>query len=385
MNKTIWVFLMMSVLIGCGGADKFEVKQRTIDGVVHVYNPAKPLKGSRILQVKEILRIDSLSIDEENPPALHLFDRDKDNNIFICDRRTPRMYRFSNDGKLDSSFLNKGEGPGEFPRGIYSFQILKNNLWLSHSRKLVCFGLDGKFINEWKFDRNITFIEMVDEDKLIGNIYENDLTDQRKRICSIFNRSGQPATTLLEDKSAGFTEIQMQNNGDTQILRFFSGLITNDILHTFDRKNNRIYLYLSNDYRIFRKNLQGKTDLVIHRDHLKINLKEEDKMSIISQIFSRWSAERRELLRNVFPHTFAAINMIGILPGNHIAIRRIQGFQDYVIDVFDNRGRYLYILEPPAEIPGFYRIGMESWLIWVFKELEERDVFILYEMTNLPF
>ncbi len=380
-----WATVLIFILInGCQKGGKILAVKKIIDGVVHVYNSDKPLKGTISLRVKELLRIDSLSIDAENPPALHLFSRDPEKNIFLCDRQTPRMYRFSPDGRLLNQFLKKGEGPGEFPQGIYSFQILNNSLWMTHSRKLVRFNLTGDFIREWKFNRTITFIEMPDEEKLIGNIYKNDLTEDRKRICAVFDRNGQDINPLFEDKNAGFTEIRMQNNGSIQILRFFSGPITNDILHTYDPGQNRIYLFLSSDYQIFRKDLLGKTDLVIHRNHRPAVLTETDKTDIIAEIFSSWPPERRKLLNDVFPKTFVAINLIGILPRGHIAVRRILGFKKYVFDVFDSRGQFVYILEPPQELPGFYRIDLSGKLIWIFKEIEDRDVFILYEMTNLP-
>jgi len=381
----LFVLLVVFILLfGCQSREKNPLKQKMVAGILNVYNPDEPLKGTVKLEVKEVLRIDSLSINKDNPPGLHLFARDKDNNIYLCDRRTPRMYKFSADGKITGQFLNMGEGPGEFPRGVYTFQIINNHLWLTHSQKLVCFTREGDFVRERKFNRNITFIEIINEEKLIGNMYANDLSEERKRVCAVFDRNGEVIKSLFEDKEAGFTEIRMQNNGNTRILRFFSGLITNDILHTFDPEQNRLYLFLSSDYRIFRKDLQGKTDLVIHREHSKIGLIEKDKMNIISQVFSSWSSERRELLKDVFPQTFVAINLIGILPRGYIAVRRLLGVHDYVFDVFDSQGRFVYVLEPPSELPGFYRIDLSGKHIWVFKELEERDIFFLYEMTNLP-
>ena len=334
--------------------------------------------------MKELLRIDSVSIDRQNPPGLHLFARDSKKNTFICDRRTPRMYRFSAEGKLLNQFLRKGEGPGEFSRGIYSFKIINKNLWLSHSRKLACFGLNGDFIREWKFNRNITFIEMVDEEKLIGNIYESDLSEQRNRVCALFDRNGEIIQPLFRDKKAGFTEIQLQNNGNIRIIRFFSGLITNDILHTYDPGKGRVFIFRSSEYTIYRKNINGITEMVIRRYFQPVALTDKDRMNIISQVFSDWSSERKKLLKDVLPTAFVAINLIGILPGGHIAVRRITGFRKHVLDIFDSQGQFIYTLKSPPELPGFYRIDISGKMIWVTKELEDRDVFILYEMTNLP-
>jgi hypothetical protein len=379
----ILIFILIC-LFGCKGPKKSLIKQKNVGGVLHVYNPAEPLEGRVKLEVREILRIDSLSINKDNPPRLQLFARDKNNRVYLCDRRTPRMYRFSPDGQLLGQFIQRGEGPGEFPGGIYAFQVINNRLWLSHSRKLACFTPEGGFDREWKFNRSITFVEMAGEEKFIGNLYENDLSDQRKRVCAVFNRSGDILQRLFEDPEAGFSEIQMSTNGRTRILRFFSGLITNDILHTFDPEENRVYLYLSRDYRIHCLDLLGRAERIIHRDYLNPGITERDKTAIISEVFSRWPAERRELLKDVFPETFVAINMIGILPRGHIAVRRVIGFQNYEFDVFDRQGRFVYVLEPPTELPGFYRIDLRGNLIWIFNEQEERDIFSLYEMTNLP-
>jgi hypothetical protein len=268
---------------------------------------------------------------------------------------------------------------------VYNFQIINDHIWLTHSRKLVCYTLAGEFVREWKFNRSITFVEMPDDQRLIGNIYENDLTDERKRTCAVFDRSGEVIQKLFEDREAGFTEVRMIHNENTRIMRFFSGPVTNDILHRYDREHHRVYLFLSSRYRIFRKDLQGKTDLVIHREHQNVRLEDEDKMDVISEIFRSWPAERKNRLKEGFPQTFVAFNLIGLLPRGHIGVRRLLDFRKYEFDVFDRQGRFLYILEPPPELPGFYRTDLSANLIWIFKTIEDRDVFILYEMTNLPF
>ena len=386
MKKLISPILVLIVVFstGCRRGEKIAVEEKILDGVVHVYNPEIPQKGQITLLVKEVLRIDSLDIDADDPPVLDLYARDSENHILICDRRTPRMYRFSPDGRLENKFLEKGEGPGEFPRGIYAFQVLNDNLWLSHSRKLVCLKPNGAFSGEWKFDRNITFIEMVDPEKMIGNIYKKDLTEERTRVCAVFDRNGVDMATLLENRNAGFTEIRMQNNDNIRILRFFSAAITSDILHIYDPENKRVYLYLSGEYQIYRKDLRGNSDLVIHRNYQPVDLTDQDKTDIIDEIFSNWSPEQRQLLKDVFPKKFAAINRIALLPNGHIAVRRILGFQKHALDVYDYRGRFVYTLKPPPELPGFYRTDLSGTSIWVFREIDDRDVFILYEMTNLP-
>jgi len=87
---------------------------------------------------------------------------------------------------------------------------------------------------------------------------------------------------------------------------------------------------------------------------------------------------------SVYPDTLVSIKQLKILPGGYLAVYRISGPKVIEIDVFDNEGKYLYVLKPPAGISlenaEFYDFGFATMEMTE----DEFQVYVEYKITNLP-
>jgi len=56
MKKLIYLILVLSLFFYCGPKQK-QVEKIMVDGVVHIMNPEKPLRGEVILDIEKTLKI----------------------------------------------------------------------------------------------------------------------------------------------------------------------------------------------------------------------------------------------------------------------------------------------------------------------------------------
>lgn len=381
LKLTFLVVMVLVLLTGCGSSQPEEgLKTEIIDGVTHVYTTATPLNGDVVLELEEAARVDAMEVDSDNPPAFGQYQLDAGGNIYLLHRSEPLIYKFDGNGSFVTSFGKKGEGPGEFPRSIYEFQVTGDSVWAANSRKIVRFDLEGNYISQHIFERNVTLQEMVNQESMIGNYYMNDRTDERVRVCAHMDLTGKEITPLMSNASAGFTRIRVEN----LMYSFFHRMITNDMLHAFEHKAQKAYLFLTNEPVIHRKTLTGDTDLVIHRDIQPVKPKEADVKEFEQTAFSRWPEELRHAVARSLPPHYVYHNNIYLLPSGHFILRRIIGYQKYEMDIFDGDGQFIYTVKPGPLYPDFSRAGFVKGKLVVFQEVDDRDVVILYAIKNLP-
>ena len=103
------IFVFAGALIGA--QDKTEFK--TIDGVPHALNPAKPLKGTITLEVERTRTINPYDQTDVGL-RMTLFSRDAAGNVMLFDPNGAEGHRFDAAGKYLGLVTKKGQGPGEF-------------------------------------------------------------------------------------------------------------------------------------------------------------------------------------------------------------------------------------------------------------------------------
>jgi hypothetical protein len=104
----IGIFAAVSLL--CAGQD---VQFKTIDGIPHAINPAKPLKGTIVLEVERTLTINPYDQSEVGL-RMTLFSRDAGGDVMLFDPNNAEGHRFDASGKYLGLVTKKGQGPGEF-------------------------------------------------------------------------------------------------------------------------------------------------------------------------------------------------------------------------------------------------------------------------------
>lgn len=397
MKKSSVFFLILAVvlLISCGGEvektekttrvgklDKAEgVTIEVVEGIKHVKNTS-PIKGTISLETGKLLEIDSASIKSEKGAFFSNVDRDQEGNIYLLDMYNVIVRKFSKEGKLLKSFLQKGEGPGELMFAL-NVRISGNNLWASFADQFCRFDREGTFLEKKQFKRRYGEIIHVDENTFIGTY---DRFEEGKKIgnaVALINKDEQVLTELLavDDPNIGHSELRVEGRG----FRFVSVGITPLLRSAYSGENGKLYLCASNDYKIYVKNLNAETQIVIHNLEKKQGKKitPQDKEEILGN-YKRFPIQWRDQFRKEMPPTFQIIRRIAALPNGLMAVYRITGFSTVEIDIYDKNGQFLYIITPSQEIPNLRRAIFFKDRVAIISTREAGDIYEEFRVKNFP-
>jgi hypothetical protein len=147
----------------------------------------------------------------------------------------------------------------------------------------------------------------------------------------------------------------------------------------FDNHNKRVYTALNTEYKITAHDIEGEMLYVIDKVFKPVTPSMKEKEEIIKEAFQRVV----DYILKGYPDTLCAIKNIKLLPNGYIAVYSISGIMKYTIDVYNPKGEFLYILNPPQGVSfddaEFYEFGA------ALKEAkEDRDVYVEYTIKNLP-
>lgn len=154
-----------------------------------------------------------------------------------------------------------------------------------------------------------------------------------------------------------------------------------DILFTFDRFNQRMFVCLNTEYKVYAMNLSGETEYVIEKPYKKISITEGDKRDILTSFFQ---SEPENWQIDSFPDTLVAIKSIKSFPNGYLAVYKVSGINACDIDIFNSEGHYIYSVAPIENVDldevKFYSFG--------FARIKTKeDGFMIYEeygIKNIP-
>lgn len=164
-NKTkvvsISLFISVFIIFVSCGPKQDKVEKYTEEGEEVIVNHLDPykIKGKLIsMNLKEELVIDmeSVEIQETGLTDVDYFDIDSEGNIYIVnvEPKERLVFKFDRNGSFKSYFGRKGQGPGEIQFVLYFVIDNQDNIIISDhvNRKIVIYGLDGKFVKEIPYD-----------------------------------------------------------------------------------------------------------------------------------------------------------------------------------------------------------------------------------------
>jgi hypothetical protein len=183
---------------------------------------------------------------------------DKDDSVYILDRREYSIFKFDMNGKFISSIGKKGNGPGEiqFPMSI---AIKDGYLFLFGLTPLINkYNLAGQFISstpkEYKFVQDI---KAFPEKFFLGTEYNGDeLNISLKR----YDWSGK-MTNIIDkiDYKHYFSKKQLDES---------RSLMSSNIEDlTYNITNKGEIIYARTDKYEIRKHIDGKSKVIIKEDH----------------------------------------------------------------------------------------------------------------------
>ncbi|MCU0288823.1 MAG: 6-bladed beta-propeller [Acidobacteria bacterium] len=383
------VLLMTISFFSC--KDEKGMKKEQKDGFTHIYNPSTPLKGKVKLELEKIFEIDSSTLKKVTPVFFKQSARSlAQGRTYLSDNLDFKIYIFDETGKLLKHFLQRGEGPGEFNNAFeYSIHPLGNDVWIPGLMKIARFNPDGEFIEEFKFSKAYRNMEILDENRFIGNYYklttgqQGNANNLRKDVCVLMDKGEGILKELAEEDGTGGTFVNTRlPNGNNFNVDFALDIISPLLLHSISTDRQKVYIGRTDEYIVKVKNLNGETQLVIHRNYENILLSAQDRKEIIDDVFFRQPPEIKKAIQDNLPAKFNAILKLVSLPGDHLAVYRLTGIRSFKIDIFDKEGRYIYELELPQDMER--RILIAKDVISDICLIDDRDVYRAYRIKNLP-
>ena len=177
MNKSIYLFLLLCLLIFCGQKQD-EVEIIIEDGIEVVLNHLEPYKikgeaGNLILQEQFTIDTEKDEIAAIGLSDISGFDVDSEGNIYLRNRpdsAEKHFFKFDSTGQFTAAFGSNGQGPGEFnwawlPRISQTDEIFVSDLF---QRKLVVFDTNCNLVREIPITMEISEIyPLVDGKSLI--------------------------------------------------------------------------------------------------------------------------------------------------------------------------------------------------------------------------
>jgi hypothetical protein len=373
------VYLLCSFYMGIE-AKANPVSVMSESNIKAIKNSNTPFKGTIIPKLTQVLKIDPLQYKQIDIILISDAFKDNDGNIYLLDGKNCRIHKFNAGGQLQSSFLSHGAGPGELNQ--YPSIFLNQNSLYAHGfsdKKTICFSLDGKVLCEKKFLRFYRNPIIVNDSQFIAS--ENlELTEKPIKRIGLYSLDTEKLENVFMDSEAK-GRIFIPFGKSRTAIEPNAGIIP-DTLVTVDLKARKCYIALNSDYKIYRKDFSGITELIIEKDYQPVELSTEYKNAVISN-FGDVPTEVKTVLLKVLPDKMCAFRGISILFDRYLSVERFIDYGKYVLDIFDENGRFLYTFQPP-EINGLklFKIFKDKFITIV--EEEDSDIYIEYRIDNLP-
>lgn len=378
MKKNVFLLclILVVILFGCGKKSKEQqVQVEIIDGVRHIMNPGTPLKGSISIELEKKLEINPYEHEDFGLRYFYAV-KDKDGEIILFDVNNSEAQRFTGDGGYIGSFFRQGQGPGEFvPRRLLYVRFMNDQIWVTAGDKLAKFDKQGKFIDEISIGDNIVFF--VDERCYLTEKRTRKEQDTHKQVIIKHIKKTneiEEGPVLMEGTNLGMIRLPRGGFGD--------GWGTPDIEYAVDRMEKKIYVAMKTEYKIHVNDKEGQTLYVIEKPYIPIKLSSKDKETML-EFFIQRRSDRKQMYLNAYPDELNAIKKMKVLPKGYMAVYRISGLKKYVIDIFEESGKYVYMIEQPEDYPldeaDFYDFGFTT-----VETVDDFPVYVEYRITNLP-
>lgn len=356
------------------------VSIRIENGINTIKNPDTPLKGAIIPKLTQVLKIDPEQYKQADITLISDAFKDNGGNIYLLDGKNCRIHKFNAGGQYQSSFLSHGAGPGELNQ--YPFIFINQDYLDAHGfsdKKIIRFDFKGKLLNEKKFLKFYRNPIIINEAHFIASETLESTEKPIKRIGLYSLETEKLEIVFMDSQARGRIFIPFGKSHTA--VEPNTGIIP-DTRVCVDIQARKCYIALNSEYKIYRKDFSGKTDLIIEKGFQPIELSTEDKNSVISN-FGDVPTDVKTILLKVLPDKMCAFRDIDILFGGYLAVERFVDYGKHVLDIFDENGRFLYIFQPP-EIKGLKVFKIFKDKLIVIVEEEESDIYIEYKIDNLP-
>jgi hypothetical protein len=196
MKKLVFLVLIFSILLYC--APKQEKIDKIIeDGVEVVINHLEPyqIKGepsTLVLEKEFTIDTERDEIADKGLVDMETFDVDEEGNLYII-RWTSNdnyVYKFDSQGKFMSSFVRRGQGPGEIEWGGTVMLINDNELIVKDpsKTKFSIYDRNGRFLRDVQMKKHYSLMRLYADGRYLAfrqdQDYESEFFDNHIGFCS---------------------------------------------------------------------------------------------------------------------------------------------------------------------------------------------------------
>ncbi len=368
--------IVVLALVVAASAVQDKIEFKTIDGVPHIFNPAKPLKGTIKLEVEQTRTIDPYEQSEVGMRMI-LFSRRDSGEVVLYDPNGAEAHRFGSDGKYLGLLTKKGQGPGEFsPSQGYFAYFFGPDVYVFGGRKVARFDSFGKLLQE-RILKSRQYAPVDGTRFLAENITLDEKRNQTKTLQVVtFDFNGrEDSVDLLKAVNVGMIRNPNGQGGFSEMWA------TPGIFYAADASSGRVYCGLNTKYEIRIKDLSGKDVRIIHRDFENVKVKRADVEKMMA-----WATknERSRWILDAYPDRFLAIKEVAALPRGYLAVFCVTGPEMSEIDVFNPKGEFVYALIPPPGIDMKIQVQFFPAGFAVVETQDDSVVYREYRIKNLP-
>ena len=175
-------------------------------------------------------------------------------------------------------------------------------------------------------------------------------------------------------------DVILRNESGAGLSLFSDGWGTPNIGFTVDTENKKVFLVYTPEYRITVKDVEGNTLSIIEKPHERVPISQQEKEEMLGPFIERPNSK---WILSVYPDRLNAVYEMTMLPGGYLGVYRISGIRETEIDVFDQEGSFVYILQLPEDLAlrfaVFYDFGFST-----METQEDYPVYCEYRIKNLP-
>ncbi len=265
------ILVLVASATACGGS---KATMQEIDGILHVMNPADPLRPNMNIEITEYIRIgEDDGEDDYIFPGITGFIADETGSTYLLMQQDDDVRVFNPDGVYSHRIGRQGQGPGElFQAATINFGP-DGNVWVANAGapKITIFDRAGLYLRDIRFSLIPPLMVQTTSDGFMGlyvqprQIVPNEvfeITYQLRR----FSAEGDTLNTLFS------TKIQMDVS-DLQL----GGLQDQIPFYTIDDQDRVWQTRARTDvFEVNVWNPDGSLDRVIEKEFERIRKSEQE-------------------------------------------------------------------------------------------------------------
>ncbi len=358
--RTRWICFTLlastAMLAACGGP---KARMQEIDGVLHVMNPAEPMKPKMTINIQEELRIgQDEGEDEYIFPGLAGLTVDEDGRVFVLVAQDDAVRVFNADGSYSHTIGRQGQGPGELMAAQTINRGPDGNIWVASmgTRRLTIFQPDGLYLRDITFPVMPPVLVQTTADGFMG-IYVSPRPTENEMVVNItyslrrFTAEGDTLNTLFENTiQMDLTDLQLGGMGE-QV-----PLYTQDDQGRVWQTRARTDIFEVNVY-----NPEGSLDRVVEKEHARIEKSEEEieeEREMVQRLLAAQMGDVPEEINISYePEKYRAATVLPYYdPRGYIWVQtsRVGTHDTNAFLLFDLRGQFLQqTLIPDVSAPMF--------------------------------